>query len=196
MKRQDCQTRSVMRHEGFTLVELLVVVMLIALLGGLGSGMYTGTHKRMVVKKAARQFYQAARYARIMAIQKGQPYELQLAEGNQGFALTTTQWNQQTAQGQRILVRDYYSKPVKFEEGVGFEAVKMATLTAQPSSDDTEQEQKIVFRPDGSTVSAVIQIGDGKTHYTIALVPSTGKASLQEGTADDIKVAVIDLDMQ
>jgi len=182
-------------HKGFTLVELLVVVALIALLGGLGSGMYAGTHKRLLVKKAARQFLTAARYGRIMAIQRGQPYELQLSEGNQGFALTTAQWNQDTAEGQRVVVRDYYAKPVEFEGDVGFEQIRMATPEG-PETADVEQEQKIVFRPDGSAQSAVVQIGDGRTHYTIAIVPSTGRASLREGTADEVKVAVIDLDAQ
>lgn len=195
MTKRDCPIRPVVGSAGFTLVELLVVVALIALLGGLGGGMYTGTHKRMLVEKAAKQFVMAARYARIMAIEHGRPYELQLAEGNQGFALTTTQWNQETAQGQRVVVKDYYSKPVQFEGQVGFEEVRMTTLAGSESS-DVEQEQKIVFRPDGSTAAAVVQIGDGRTHYTIAIVPSTGRASLHEGIADDVKVAVIDLDVQ
>lgn len=174
-------------------MELLIVVALIAMLGGAGGSMYTGTHKRLLVKKTARQFLLAARYGRIMAIQQGRPYELQLTAGDEGFALTTTQWNQETGQGQRSVVRDYYSKPVQFEGDVGFEQIKIAAMEGLQDS-DVEQERKIIFRPDGSAQSAVIQIGDGTTHYTIAIIPSTGRASLREGTAEMVKVAVIDLD--
>jgi prepilin-type N-terminal cleavage/methylation domain-containing protein len=190
--------RSVRRAGGlgaFTLIELLLVVAVIAVVGSLGGGMYTGTYKRLLVERAARQFLLSAKYARIMAIQHGRPYELRLDGGNKGFAVTTTQWNQQTAAGESVVVRDYYAKPVEFDGDVQFEDVKILTLVAEQVS-DVGAEQRIVFLPNGSTESAVIQIGDGKTHYTIAVVASTGKATLRSGATGEVSMAVIDLDEQ
>jgi len=57
-------------------------------------------------------------------------------------------------------------------------------------------QQKIVFRPDGSAESALIQLGDGQTHYTVAVMASTGRASLHFGLADGVNIAVVDLDQE
>jgi len=59
-----------------------------------------------------------------------------------------------------------------------------------------DSEQKILFLPNGSAESAVVQIGDGKTHYSIAVVAGTGKANLYPGLTTDIRTASIDLDVQ
>lgn len=180
---------------GFTLVELLVVVAIIALIGSLGGGMYLGTHNRLLVEKAARQFLLSAKYARIMAIEQGQPYNLVLDAESKGFMVTTTRFDPETGTGETVIVRDYYCKPVALEGNVTFEAVNIAALATESTS-DTAQQQKIVFRPDGSAESAVVQFGDGETHYTVAILASTGKADLTVGTADEVQVAVIDLDQQ
>jgi type II secretion system protein H len=187
------------KADGFTLTELLLVVAIIALVGSVGGGMYVGSYKRLLVEKAARQFLLTAKYARIMAIEQGRPYEVKLVEASdergEGFLVTTTEWNTETGTGEMTIVRDYYCKPVEFEGDVTFEEVKIAAATMDETS-DAELERKIAFLPNGSAESAVVQFGDGKTHYTVAIVASTGKASFHEGTAEEIKVAVIDLDAQ
>lgn len=196
MHRMPRQRRCVRRAGGlggYTLAELLLVVAIVTVVGGLSGGMYAGTYKKMLVERAARQFLLSAKYARIMAIENGRPYELRLDGGNRGFAVTTTQWNRQTGESESVVVRDYYAKPVEFEGDVKFEDVKILTLAAEQVS-DMETEQRIVFLANGSAESAVIQIGDGKTHYTIAVVASTGKATLRAGSADEVSMAVIDLD--
>jgi len=180
---------------GFTLVELLVVVAIIALIGSVGGGMYLGTHDRLLVEKAARQFVLAAKYARIMAIEQRRPYALQLDTETRKFMVTTTEFNAETGTGKTVIVQDYYCKPVELEGDVTFEVVNIATLAAESTSDE-EPQQKIVFRPDGSAESAVVQFGDGDTQYTVAILASTGKANLTVGTADEVNVAVIDLDQQ
>ena len=71
----------------------------------------------------------------------------------------------------------------------------LATPTGEPLTGGDE-EQKVVFLPNGSAESAVLQIGDGKTHYTVAVVAATGKATLSSGTAQEIDTVSIDLDIQ
>jgi hypothetical protein len=159
--------------------------------------MYVGSYKRLLVEKAARQFLLTAKYARIMAIERGRPYVLQLApaseERKQGFMVTTTQWNEETGVSELTVVKDYYCKPVEFEGDVTYESVKITAVTAE-ETEEGDAQQKITFLPNGTAESAVVQLGDGKTHYTVAIVASTGKASFHEGTAENIQVAIIDLD--
>jgi Tfp pilus assembly protein FimT len=170
------------------------VVAIIALVGGLGGGLYANSYKRLLVEKAARQLLLMARYARIVAIEQQRPYELQL-DKEKGFLLTTVQMNPETGQTEQTIVRDFYCRPVEFEGDVTFEEIRIATITAETTS-ESEQEHKIIFLPNGSTASAVIQIGDGATHYTVTLVAATGKATLSTGLAGEIKTGIIDLDLQ
>lgn len=179
---------------GFTLTELLLVITIITVIGSLGGGMYLGTHRKFLVEKAARQFLWTARYARIAAIERQQPYELQL-DPNGGFFLATTQYNEASSQTEKVIIKNYYCQPIVFQGDVKFEAVKIASSTVEPM-DDADQSARIVFRPNGSAESAVIQIGDGKTRYTVAVVASTGRVSLYPGQADEVRNATIDLDVQ
>lgn len=171
------------------------MVAIIAMVGGLGGGYYVGTYKKLLVEKAARQCLLMARYARIIAIEQQRPYELLIDPNNQGFFLATTWMDPETGESSRIVVRDYFCKPVQFEGDVKFEDVQL-TMYAEGSADATGLEEKIVFFPNGSAQSAVLQIGDGKTHYSIAVVAATGKASLYTGMTTDVKTASIDLDLQ
>jgi hypothetical protein len=85
---------------------------------------------------------------------------------------------------------------VEFEGDVTFEDAKITPLSAEPVSEG-EQEQRIAFLPNGTAQSAMVQIGDGKTHYTIAIVASTGRVILYPGSADkitDAKNTTVDLE--
>jgi prepilin-type N-terminal cleavage/methylation domain-containing protein len=180
---------------GFTLIEILLVVAIITMVAGLGGGYCIGSYQRLIVEKTARQLLLMATYARIMAIEQQRPYELQLDAGNRGFLLTTTGVNKQTGETERIIVKDYYCRPVEFEGDVKFEDVVLPTLAGE-SLPGADEGQKVIFLPNGSAETAVLQIGDGKSHYTIAVVAATGKATLSSGTAKEIDTVSIDLDVQ
>ena len=54
----------------------------------------------------------------------------------------------------------------------------------------------IAFAPDGTSQTAVVQIGDGETHYTLSVNEVTGKSKLYPGTVKDVKIDTVDLDAE
>jgi len=195
VSRNTADIRYAARRCGFTIAELLMVVVIITLVAGFSGGLYVGTHKKMMVEKAARDFLLTAKYARIMAIERQQSYEIQLDVANGGFWLATSEWDEETEQAEQAVVRDYYCKPVQFEGEVQFEDIQVTPISME-SSTESEEKQAIVFSPNGTAESAVIQIGDGKNHYTISIYAATGKAKMYFGTTENIEVGTVDLDAE
>jgi prepilin-type N-terminal cleavage/methylation domain-containing protein len=185
---------SKLRMGGFTLTEVLLVVVIIALVGGVGGGIYVGTHKRMEVEKAARDFLLTAQYARIMAIEQQSRYTMQLDSANNRFWLETGQWNEEAGQTTQVIVQDYYCRPVEFTGDVKFEDV-LITPTGLEAA-ETNEGDTIVFLPNGGASSAVVRIGDGKTHYAISVDAATGRATMYFGTAEKIQTSSVDLDAE
>lgn len=180
---------------GFTLVELLVVVAVIAIVASVGAGMYIGTIDRLHLEKAARNFLLTARYGRIMAIEKQRRYIIVLDEENGGFSLVTTDFNPESEQFEQGVVKDYYCKPFEFEGAVKFEDMQLVPTGVEETEADGESAG-IEFRPDGTAQAVVVQIGDGKMHYTISISAATGKAKIHEGTIENAEIGTIDLDAQ
>ena len=54
----------------------------------------------------------------------------------------------------------------------------------------------VVFLPNGTAQSAVVQIGNGRHHYTAYVSAATGRTTLHPGTADEVETGIIDLDEQ
>jgi prepilin-type N-terminal cleavage/methylation domain-containing protein len=196
---------------GFTLTEVLLVVVIIALVGGVGGGIYVGTHKRMEVEKAARDFLLTAQYARIMAIEQQSRYTMQLDSANNRFWLETGQpaapnaqhgeWNEEAGQVQSrkgwpvpVIVQDYYCRPVEFTGDVKFEDVLITPTGLERA--ETNEGDTIVFLPNGSASSAIVRIGDGKTHYAISVDAATGRATMYFGTTEKIQTSSVDLDAE
>ncbi|MEJ2704320.1 MAG: GspH/FimT family pseudopilin [Sedimentisphaerales bacterium] len=184
-----------MRRRGFTIPEILLVVLVIGLIASAGTGLYVGTFRGMKVRRAAQDFFLTAEYARIMAMERQTPYRLEMDLANRGFSLTTLRWDENTDQVGLETVKDVFCKPVQLDGDVTFEVVEVVPGAWEVESTAAEQ-QTIVFSPDGTAQSAVVQIGDGKTHYTISIGAATGIAKVQFGTAENIKVTTIDLDAQ
>jgi type II secretory pathway pseudopilin PulG len=177
-------------------VEVLVVVVIIGLLGGLGGGIYVGTFKRLLVEKAARDFYLTAKYARILAIEKQRQYKIVIDTANNGFHLETTELDEEGGQTEQMIVRDSFCKPVVFDDEILFEDIQITPISLLTTTEEDEDEQSIVFSANGTAQTAVIQIGNGRTHYTITVSAAMGKAKVYEGISENVEVGVIDLDAE
>jgi len=176
---------------GFTLVEVLLVVIIVALVAGVGGGIYVGTYGRLLVEKAARDFALGARYARIKAIERQSPCIVKLNTKKRGFGLLIYAVSENEEGTKLVELRDsYFKKPVEFAEGVEIERISITGV----GSSDAVQGDEIVFAPDGTAQWAVVQIGNGRNHYTVSINGATGKARMRFGVADSIETGPRDLD--
>jgi len=185
-----------MKRWGFTIAEVLLVVLVIGLITSAGTGLYVGTFKSLQVKRAVQDFLLTAKYAKLMAMERQTPYRMELDLANHGFWLTTLRWDEGTEQVGLEIVRDVFCKPpVQFEGDVVFEAVDIVPGTWEAESESDEQ-QTIIFSPNGTAQSAVVQIGNGRTHYAVSISAATGRAKVYFGTAENVEVMTTDLDAE
>jgi hypothetical protein len=81
------------------------------------------------------------------------------------------------------------------EGNVTFEDIQVLPVGMETEiAGDEEEGASILFRPDGTAQAAIVQIGDGKTHFAIAISPATGLAKITSGTSEDISIGIMDLD--
>jgi prepilin-type N-terminal cleavage/methylation domain-containing protein len=171
--------------KGFTTVELLAVVVVIGLLASVG-GVYFASYKQVAVDKCARDIVLAAKYARVLAIEKQSICRLVLDKVENSLCLVVSG-------GKNRVVRDEYFRPRKFGGDIEFEGVVIATENGSAGGGD--DSAAIVFRSDGTADSAVVQIGDGENHCTVYISAATGKARAEAGKAKETTADVVDLDL-
>jgi len=185
------------QRSAFTLIELMVVVVVIALAAGLGGGVYVGSYKRMMVEKAARDIWLMAKYARIAAIEQQQNLYLEMDKANRRCWVATTQFDPNNAVagplGEVGVIQNPYCKPLVLPSGVEFEAVSVG-LAASAENTDTDEYPRVLFRPNGTAESAVIVIGDGNTRYGVTISGGTGSARLVLQAEDIVADLSIDLE--
>jgi prepilin-type N-terminal cleavage/methylation domain-containing protein len=176
---------------GFTIIELLLVVSIIALMAGASGVMYFGTYKRMSVEKAARDLLLAAKYARVIAIEKQVRCKLLIDGTNNSYLLTVPGAGSQADVAGNVIT-DEYAKPRQFAGDIKFEDIQ---ITSRAQAGNGAAEGVIVFRPNGTADMAVLQIGDGKNHCTVYIMAATGKGRIESGQAKDTGLEVLDLDV-
>lgn len=175
---------------GFTIVEILLVTILIALLASAAGGFYARTYKKTLVKKSARDLLMAIKYAKILAVEQQTECKLKINADNNGFILTIDNGQGETQEKNELIIKDLYFKPVKFDESVKFEDIRIRSV-------DTEEKQKnyITFFPNGTAQEAVFQIGDGENHYSVSVSAVSGKAMIHAKSARTVdQGSTIDLD--
>ncbi len=173
------------KRRGFTIVELLVVAMVIALMAGASFTFGYSRYKTAVVGQTARKVMLAAKYARLSAVDNQVQCKLVISETDKKFFLTA---------GENI-ISNPYTKPTNYDSSVSFASV---TITPSlPSAEESSEGQYVIsFMPDGTADTAVMQITNGKTNYTVTISAATAKAKVYSGLREDIPVGVIDLDRE
>jgi prepilin-type N-terminal cleavage/methylation domain-containing protein len=187
-------TQSGKYNSGFTLIELIVVIAIISVMAGMGSGAFIGMINRMKLDKTANSLLLAARYARAMAVEQQSRYRLCLDKENAEFFLVTTFSNSQDGEVADAIVNDPYCRPVQLDGTIEFEDIEI--ISTGDTSEAYEDLPTVVFRQDGTADTAVIQIGNGKTSYTVSINAATGRAKMINGVAKEVTISTKDLDSE
>lgn len=180
------------QRTGFTLVELLVVVAIIALLAGATGMIYGKSYQRRLVEKNARELVLAARYANVLALEHQQLCQLHLDLKQQRALLTLTLLDPEQNQFRQQIIKNQYFKPIELEGEVKFKEISIQS-NHETNTVDKTAKRSISFYPDGSCDAALIRLGNDKIVYTVSLVPSTAKATMHFGDYEGTS-QIIDLD--
>ncbi len=185
--------------QGFTMVEMLVVVAIIGLIASATAGLYMGTFKNMQLEKSAKEIYLAAKYARLAAVEKQIECRLVIDKAEGRFFVYYKETDQESKEEKEVIVSNPYTKPVTLPEGVTIEdvmIVRSAQLNASESISDKDEDDSgniVVFTASGTADCAVIKIGNGKTSYTVTVSPATGRVKIGRGEKE-MPLDIIDLD--
>jgi len=194
MKYQKIQFDN-LQKSGFTLVELLVAIVIMTVLTGIGASLLTGTNQQLQVQKAANALLVMSQYARMSAIEEQRAYKLYIDKANNEFYLLTTIFDEETQTAEEIVLEDSLVAPVTLEGATMIEDVRLVSNDNYSGSTSSDQ-YIITFAPDGSSQTAIVQIGDEKTTFTLSINEVTGKSKLIKGTVDDVEIDTIDIDAE
>lgn len=177
---------------GFTLVELLVVIVLMTVLATMALPRLAGASGAAQLRTAAGQLLTTGRYARNYAVThrticrlvvdgQGGRYELlrQSDPRNEPNEFSPLRWGIGKAVG--------LAKPIRFEQ-IRIEPRNRAGDRAP------RRGQYIQFDPGGQADAAVLIVTDGRQAYSLLVAPHTGRVWMEDGRAGQIPNDRQDLD--
>lgn len=180
---------------GFTIAELLLVLLVIVLLAGIGGNYFVNTYKAKELSSVSDRLALMAKYARLMAIEKQQEYNLYLDSLNNDFYLVTKYSDENYTQRQDMVVSNSYCRKQHLASGLEFEAIEI-------TPDETLLENRfgdyITFYSDGTCDSAMIQIGNGRHNKTAVFDQISARVFIHDCSIQDLppEQKTIDLDLQ
>lgn len=157
---------------GFTLVEMTVVIVIIAIASAMIVPQLASRMGATKLRHASRQVFVSARYARLFAATRRRGCRLIVDQKRNRFSLVYQVDPQHDPQQYQPLRRDGI-KDVQLGPGVRFARVLIDNPSPQPA-----QHSVIAFDPQGGATAAVIQLTDGRRTWSVLIEPNTGRVEL------------------
>ena len=183
-----------MRRRGFTLVEILLIVMIMALASTLvGLEVYRNMD-RTALRASTQRLLHTARYARVLAAQHHRQCTLHVDMDNGTYWLTALETNvplvevegEEGGDEGAQVIRSICARPSKLPEKLWFAKARVA------GGEDATGEVTITFEPDGSAEAALVQISSEDDTQTLLVYPWTAKSVLVAGAIDELPTDVVD----
>ena len=161
---------------GFTLVELTVVIVMMAVLATMIVPRVSGSARSARLREDAARMLTAARYARNYAITHRCVCRLVL-DPTDGQYVLEYEPQPEEQPGQFAPLTGAMGKARRLEEGVGFGGVRI-----EPSRGRAGRDNAVSFSPTGQSDAAVVELTDGRRTISLVLIGSSGRAALVDGT--------------
>ncbi|MBN1845982.1 MAG: hypothetical protein JW810_09880 [Sedimentisphaerales bacterium] len=179
---------------GFSLVELLAVSALIVLLAGVLGGMYYRSFHKRQVDQAAAELLLAAKYARVVAVERQQTCTLVLDPANRRvyLAIEEADENVEDAEPQEIVITNVFHKPVPLPEQLRFFVIEIQPLYSrsqesgrqQPAAATRQDERTGLFDLERDNAAESIPPGDTADAAAAADTNTRRIEFRPDGTAD------------
>ena len=177
------------RSAGFTLLELLVVVALIALIGALGMPKLQLFFEGDALQASARQCIGLVRQSAQLARQQQQAYVLRYASAQHALVAEPADTTGTARADRRQAGKTGQVRSLRLPESVQLAAIypKKRQQTRQRG-----QEQRLYITSQGYSEPAVIVLSarDGKEQLSLVASPFLGRIKVVEGYADPASAAL------
>ncbi|MCC6682019.1 MAG: GspH/FimT family pseudopilin, partial [Phycisphaeraceae bacterium] len=162
---------------GFTLVEILVVIVIISVLSGMIMPQLSGQRGSAEMRSAAIQLYTAARYAHEQAVLRSNTVRLLFDTIDNSYRI---QVENPEAEDESEPFEDITTGPIKPTKLP--DSLQFGSLLIEPVQRSVTPEIAICFYSDGSADPAAIEITDGRRSRSLLVFPYTGRCEMIDGT--------------
>lgn len=174
-----------MRRNAFTLVEIIVVIVLVAVLSGMTLLSLAGATASAALKESAGRLLRTAQYGQAYAVTRATHCRLVFDAEHGRFQLEREKdpvaepgvWEPITADGVRAFT---------LPRGVTFGPMRIEA--------EGQQAPAIIFTPHGEATPAAIVLTDNDESFTVRIAGATGRAELVAGATAELLEERYDLD--
>lgn len=175
-------------RRAFTLVEIIVVIVIIAVLSGMVALSLEGRSASAQLRATAGDLLRFAQYGRDYAVTRATSCRLVIDPQAQRFHLERETEQDGQPAGYQVVTADAM-RPRTLPRGVTFGFIRIEGAPDAPAAGSV-----ITFTALGDAEAAAIEITDGKHSFTLRIAPGTGRAEVVDGREVQLLSDRMDLD--